>query len=314
VLLGSMPSADILAIACGNDIFSTIMITALLIENSYGIKSFEVREALEMRNNSLDGTQMDEIYAAAESISEYEELLMEIVQRVMEYSDQMNRGLYNLASRDTIPLDSIRDYLAAYHDFLSIVQLIHLEFTEGNTNEAIDWHDSLQNLSSNPDQLEAYNTLFDEILADVYENLGGDFTQITESQIEVLFGLTEGSTYAAGHAKYILNKYFSQNFESNVCPVSGNSQRRSKDFGEEVNPNTLLVYPNPAQHSITIETHGSLNPTSTIEIFDLTGKRVLMMYTDHQITQIDISSLRKGYYIVKVVSANNVLSSPLIIN
>jgi hypothetical protein len=314
VLMSSTPSTDILAMACGNDLFTTSMVTSLLVENSYGIKSNIVRDALEIRNNSLVSSQMDEIHAAAETISEYEELLMEIEQMVMEYSDYMNRDLYYLANRDSIPMDSIREYLAAYDDFLSIAQLIHLEFSEGYVNEAYNWYDSLQRFSNNPDQLEAYNTLFDEILADVYVNLGGDFTLITESQIETLSGLTEGSTYAAGYAKYILTRYFSQNFESSACPVSRYSQRIKPDIVENADSNTLEVYPNPARHWITIEINGNENALSSIEIFDLTGKRVLKKEIESQIAQIDVSLLNKGYYIIKVVSGDGVLSRPLILD
>jgi hypothetical protein len=312
-LMQATPSADILALACGNDLFTPAMVTSLLIENSYGIKSHEVREALEMRENPLDGSQMEEIYAAAESISAYEALLMEIEQMVMEYSDNMNRDLYYLANRDIIPLDSIRDYLAAYNDFLSIIQLIHLEFSAGS-DAAYDWYDSLQFFSNNPDQLEAYNILFDEILSDVYGSLYGDFTQLTASQIQTLSVLAEHSTYAASTARYILTRYFDYAFESYVCPANRCSQRKRPDLKENQHNGTLLVYPNPAKHSITIESSFEQKAVTTIEIFDITGKRVLSWSATGNVTEIDVSSLKQGYYVIRLFSGSTVLSGSLIIN
>lgn len=313
MLMHATPSADILALACGNDLFTPAMVTSLLIENSYGIKSHEVREALEMRENPLDGSQMEEINSAAESISAYEVLLMEIEQMVMEYSDNMNRDLYYLANRDIIPLDSIRDYLAAYNDFLSTIQLIHLEFSEGN-DAAYDWYDSLQIFSYNPDQLEAYNILFDEILSDVYGSLYGDFTQLTASQIQTLSVLAEHSTYAASTARYILTRYFDYAFESYVCPANRCSQRKRPDLKENQHNGTLLVYPNPAKHSITIESSFEQKAATTIEIFDITGKRLLSRSAIGNITEIDVSSLKQGYYVIRLFSGSTVLSSSLIIN
>lgn len=313
-LMYSTPSVDILALACGNDLVTSAMVTSLLIENSYGIKSYEVREALELRDEPLDEYQMLEILAAAESISVYEEYLMTIEQIIMEYSDLMNRDLYYLATRDTVPLDSIRDYLAAYNDFLSIIQLIQLEFSEGNTNEALYWYEHLQDFHNNPDQLEAYNLLFDDILSDVYENLGGDFTLLTSTQIETLETLAEQTTYAASTARYILTRYFDHTFESYVCPPVRNSQRKRPDLKDEQHKEKLLVYPNPAQHRITIESPFDENTVSIIEIFDITGKRVLSRSAIGNITEIDVSSLKQGYYVVRLTSNNAVLSSSLIIN
>jgi len=313
-LMHATPSADILALACGNDLFTSAMVTSLLIENSYGIKFYEVREALEMRDNPLEGSQMEEIYAAAASISEYEALLMAIEQMVMEYSNIMNRDLYYLANRDTIPLDSIRDYLAVYNDFLSIIRLIQLEFSEGNTNEAHDWYEHLQGFHDNPDQLEGYNLLFDDILSDVYENLGGDFTQLTSTQVETLETLAAQTTYAAGSARYILTRHFDYTFESYVCPANRCSQRKRPDSKEVQPKGKLLVYPNPAHHSITIVSSVDNSSVTTIEIFDMTGKRLLSRSAIGNVTDIDVSSLKQGYYVIRLFSGSTVLSSSLIIN
>jgi hypothetical protein len=312
-LMNATPSADILALACGNDLFTPAMVTSLLVQNSYGIKYYEVREALDMRDNHLDASQMDEIHAAAASISEYESLLMEIEQMVMEYSNIMNRDLYYLANRDTIPLDSIRDYLAVNNDFLSIIQLIQLEFSEGNTNEAHDWYEHLQGFHDNPDQLEGYNLLFDDILSDVYENLGSDFTQLTSTQIETLETLAAQTTYAAGTARSILTRHFDYTFESYVCPANRCSQRKRPDSKEVQPKGKLLVYPNPAQYSITIVSSVDNSSVTTIEIFDITGKRVLARTAIGNMTEIDVSSLKKGYYVIRLISENASLSSPLII-
>jgi hypothetical protein len=44
--MNSNPSNEIIAMACSNDLFSNSMIKDILVENSYGIKSPIVRDAL----------------------------------------------------------------------------------------------------------------------------------------------------------------------------------------------------------------------------------------------------------------------------
>ena len=55
----SNPSHDILALVCANDLFTTAMIEDILITNNYGIKSQEVRNALNERADKLSRQQMD---------------------------------------------------------------------------------------------------------------------------------------------------------------------------------------------------------------------------------------------------------------
>lgn len=71
----------------------------------------------------------------------------------------------------------------------------------------------------------------------------------------------------------------------------------------------LMIYPNPAYDKIYLENNVQLNHYLTI--FDLYGKMVLYRKIDSN--PVDISNLRTGIYVARIVGSNNVLTTKLII-
>lgn len=75
----------------------------------------------------------------------------------------------------------------------------------------------------------------------------------------------------------------------------------------EFNTFKLSVYPNPAKNLITIESSVN-NTNSTIEIFDVIGKRFEQIEVDkisNNRIEVNISSLNKGVYFVRFSTENN---------
>jgi hypothetical protein len=64
----------------------------------------------------------------------------------------------------------------------------------------------------------------------------------------------------------------------------------------------ISVYPNPASLELTIECKNGT--TKNYEIYDLTGRAVIHGSSDKDQTSVDISSLARGLYYIKVSSAN----------
>lgn len=112
-LLQSNPSLDIILLVCSNELFSSDMLTNLLSECSYGIKSQAVRNALDSRNDSLDNNMMSQIYQAAQTFTEYEELLAEKDQLLTVYNLAMDESIRTIGNRDSVPVDSLKMFLRA---------------------------------------------------------------------------------------------------------------------------------------------------------------------------------------------------------
>lgn len=62
----------------------------------------------------------------------------------------------------------------------------------------------------------------------------------------------------------------------------------------------LAIWPNPAQNTIYFS---DINLT-TIQVFDLLGKQVLLKSLTLETTSLDVSSLRNGMYLVQAIDAN----------
>jgi hypothetical protein len=70
------------------------------------------------------------------------------------------------------------------------------------------------------------------------------------------------------------------------------------------------VYPNPANEVLYIQANGN-EPVSRIDIQDMNGKVIL---SQNNALQININNLNKGFYIVKLITATEILSHKLIKN
>lgn len=312
-LLNSNPSHDILALACGNDIFTPSMIEDILVTNSYGIKSSNVANALLEREVVLNETQMQNIYNAAESFSEYEILMMQVDAINQDYTFQMNRSIAALCSREIIPMDSLKMYLEAFNDLWSNIRLIKIALEENNLSEAQQKFDNLVDISEDETELSDYSTLYNNVLLDIYSNHNGNFYELSEAQKEDLYSIYNNGTYAAGYAKYLLIKYDGFEWIPNNCERDGGSERKANPNLENTSSNLVKIYPNPAKNTLFLAINCDVDDNSEIAIFDLTGRLVQQSKIKSENDQISLSELSDGVYFVRVFVNNEVSIHKLVV-
>jgi hypothetical protein len=68
----------------------------------------------------------------------------------------------------------------------------------------------------------------------------------------------------------------------------------------EAPPSKLVLYPNPAHHSITVE---NLRHPSVYTILDLYGKTPKKGFVDASSNRIDLSLLQQGMYFLQIENA-----------
>jgi hypothetical protein len=80
-----------------------------------------------------------------------------------------------------------------------------------------------------------------------------------------------------------------------------------------VNPltykNQLILYPNPFQDVLQINLPGN---TGILEIFDISGKSLILKEIQGNKISIDVSGLDHGIYFVKVLSDNQILTGKFV--
>lgn len=82
--------------------------------------------------------------------------------------------------------------------------------------------------------------------------------------------------------------------------------------------NFLSVYPNPAKDHASIALNSKSNSTYSIEIYDLSGKRISNLETDvntgNNIIEIDTYHLDNGSYIIRISNGNQISQTKLVIS
>ncbi len=85
------------------------------------------------------------------------------------------------------------------------------------------------------------------------------------------------------------------------------------EFMTEQKEAEILVYPNPANDILNLYIENTdLLSNTLVEIYDIQGKQVQQTIVNNYYSTIDISYLRKGFYIVKVTGNNYVKTSKFI--
>ncbi|MDX5320146.1 MAG: T9SS type A sorting domain-containing protein, partial [Bacteroidota bacterium] len=87
-------------------------------------------------------------------------------------------------------------------------------------------------------------------------------------------------------------------------PVVGDMWPTPSGVPQKAEIPTTRVYPNPAHHSVTIQSEREWN---AVQVIDLQGKS--QMIVDHYQSELDISGLKPGMYLLRVLHANGTIAS-----
>ncbi len=79
----------------------------------------------------------------------------------------------------------------------------------------------------------------------------------------------------------------------------------------EDNPAYFSIGPNPASDYVTLFFKNNNGDNKTVQIFDLTGKKIMERYVKGSKKTLNISNLSKGIYMVKVKTGNNIVTKRL---
>jgi len=84
---------------------------------------------------------------------------------------------------------------------------------------------------------------------------------------------------------------------------SSDKKAIARVFTQNAGKRQITVYPNPSEGFITVEiTGGKKRETSTVEIFNLSGKNIIRKEKVRNRSKLDLSELPSGTYILKVLT------------
>ena len=169
-------------------------------------------------------------------------------------------------------------------------------FTQGQTTHNLDW----ERFANGPEMdltIDLGDTVtwtWTDTAPHTVENVLGNSVETFDSN--TLTGI--GQTYSYTFTIEGINDYF--------CDIHGAANMSGtitvgNNLGlNENNIKEFLILPNPAKNEISIKL--PLNENSSLEIFDILGKRVYLSETNKLKTLINIENWSKGVYMLRVTS------------
>ncbi|MEZ5197728.1 MAG: T9SS type A sorting domain-containing protein [Bacteroidales bacterium] len=122
------------------------------------------------------------------------------------------------------------------------------------------------------------------------------FTDIPYPQVDTIYiGLI---SFTISEQNSFNNFNASNGFQSNCYSILTDTEQQIE------NPDFLL-YPDPAKNRLTISS-SAIKSNAELSIFNLNGKKVFEKQIRNKETQIDISSLPRGVYFVRLQNQNTV--------
>lgn len=308
-LLNNTPSLDILANACANDMFYNSMIRDILVENSYGIKSQSVRDALEQRYSPLTTQEMAQIESAAQSISDFEELLFQLSSIKMEYYTLMNAALNYYLDLEEMSIDDVKSYLTEMNDYYSLIRLCMIELEEGDFTAADNVLSEIQGLGVNSEEITDFEIYY-SIVRQVYDGYDGDFYRLNRDDKTTLSTISNNESYASYLAKALIVTYFEEGFNPVYLVASTNSQRKS-NIETQSSKVGFRLYPNPASDEIFVIIPEDC--TVKVVITNIQGKLLLSKVLQDGSAVIEVGGLSDGLYFVSLYENNRLIKTEKLI-
>ena len=177
-------------------------------------------------------------------------------------------------------------------------------------------------LSSNElaeyDNFCQYNTLRESVYTS-----GRRYAQLTENEIAELQTIVERNTgVSSAYANSVLCFYYGicrdyEEMESDFdidAPMNSKSTTAvAEDETSDAEQIAIYVYPNPADEELNILLNSLPEGKTMIEFHDVAGRLVLSKEIKGNNTSINISSLKQGVYMYRIVNGGNIIVNDMVV-
>ncbi len=177
-----------------------------------------------------------------------------------------------------------------------------------------------QRFALTTDELAEYDNFcqYQSLRESVYAS-GRNYAQFTETEIAELQTIAERNTgVSSAYANSVLCFFYGICRDEELdldfdIDAPMNSKSTTEVVEENAEPLAIYVYPNPADEELNILLNSLPEGRTTIEFHDVTGRLVLSEEIKGNSTSINISSLRQGVYMYRIVNGDNVIARDRIV-
>ena len=179
-----------------------------------------------------------------------------------------------------------------------------------------------QRFALTTDELAEYDNFcqYQSLRESVYSS-GRNYAQLTEDEIAELQTIVERNTgVSSAYANSVLCFFYSICMDEEIdtdyyfnmdAPMNSKNTTAVAEF--ETEPLAIYVYPNPADDELNVLLNSLPEGKTTIEFNDVTGRLVLSEEINSTITSINISSLKQGVYMYRMVNGDNIIARDRIV-
>ena len=177
-----------------------------------------------------------------------------------------------------------------------------------------------QRFALNTDELAEYdNFCHYQSLRESFYSSGRNYEQLTEDEIAELQTIVDRNTgVSSSYANSVLCFFYGICRDEEIdidfdidAPI--NSKSTTEVVEENDEPLAIYVYPNPADEELNILLNSLPEGKTMIEFHDVTGRLVLSEEIRSNSTSINISPLKQGVYMYRIVNGDNVIARDRIV-
>ena len=260
-------------------------------------------------------------------INNFDETAGNIVKNAMRMQDTLvsiRRAMAEIANRninailqDTLGLD--RNLLNAWYNRINTLtakySLVNSYFETGEYDLARQELASIpQRFALDEKKLAEYDNFcqYNALRESVFKS-NRNYYQLTEEEIAELNIIAERNTgVSSAYANSVLCFFYGicRDMEPEIDSDMDNTPNAPADLEEEANDESfaIYVYPNPADEELNILFNNLPDGKNTIEFHDITGRLMFTQEITSTNTSINISSLKQGVYMYRIVNDGNVIA------
>ena len=177
-----------------------------------------------------------------------------------------------------------------------------------------------QRFALTTDELAEYDNFcqYQSLREAVYTD-GRNYAQLTEDEIAELQVMVERNTgVSSAYANSVLCFFYGICRDEEIdidfdIDAPMNSKSTTEVVEENAEPLAIYVYPNPADEELNILLNSLPEGKTMIEFHDVTGRLVLSEEIKSANTSINISSLKQGVYMYRIVNGDNIIARDRIV-
>lgn len=140
-----------------------------------------------------------------------------------------------------------------------------------------------------------------QTVLEIYEaTFGMQPEEFSQDQINTLLSIALQSPISGGEAVYIARGMLHLDVDD---LIDENNQRKSQVAGKQITENAVMLYPNPANNSISIDLNGAVADNILFRVFDNLNKEIMTkgLHNVNNSINVSVDKLPNGIYTYSIL-------------